>query len=1405
MISSRQPNTLSSTKKRWQNHLAQLCKIGLLTLPLTGLAATLQGIKFNDANGNGIQDPGDKGLGNEVIYIRHNDIADLNPTEGFYTLYTESSGKYTFDYTDPGSYTLRTDVPWDWQVTTIQVDELDSSYTTTLTGNDVEINFGLWDGEIPECQPLIVDAGPDITTDVGERLTMTGTFIHQNCATASTRSQSTKTNKYHITRFFGDGNLATRIISAASASDPITQHFIKEHTFVDADTHTSTLAVSLDALDVIATKAQTTATDTITITARSLDSDPCKAGIPTIKSKRSGNWNDRNIWNPAKVPHKNSWVKISAAHTITLPRITDPNQPIQVKGLCISANATLQSAPNTFDLPPTWIAISAATLNNQGTLRGADGLDGSGPLFQQPAYRNATAGSNISIKAQKVINDGQIIAGKGGTDAIWKFLNDICCVGAPARGGQGGSVEIYPSVITNNGLIEAGKGGDVDRVNGVITVHGPTQVGNGGLVRIMPTNIEDSSNTGQIRSGKGGDTETNMLPIPAPAIGGNVEVNFGINTGTIQAGGPGTITQLDPLTLQFGNTTRIEDTDDIIIFGDNGAQLQLTNLSENALSALKTITLAVGPGGVIDFRGSAANALSAPQAVTIFSDSIQLDDGVNLATLIDTPNLITESAKILYYTSWSGVHHVVGEPNTTLSISQTLNNGGPESDNYTLSLSDTAGWTISDIPTTLMVNGLRHSEIEFDITLPAQRGAQTLLTLTATSQTDPTVQASTTIQVNVLEAENITPRDGTKADISLVIDATLGYEKIALANALTTYWVNNLATQTQSVIELITFTDAAISRVVTQDLGDIITRIKNLRPVEPGDCPNASVAALALALENLNSNGQIFLATATSPHQDPAPWITQAQQQGVKTHVMLSSGCGDDEANQGLYENLANQTGGAFNWSAHGEWVQFEEWFLARWSDMMAGLKPNELYRAFGTIRDKLNQPLAGVTVQVGNQTTLTDEQGQWEIDGLLEGDYTVTASQAGYLFESQACVVSNNQDCQLTFKPQSALEVKVNAPRTVKQGEDVTYTVEVTNRGEVTVTGVTLQEHLPNDTQLISLASLDGGNCDTNTLTCQLPALLPDAVAKMEVIIGNTKTKKLRNTVTVTANEYPADVQVSSTTVIPYLSVTVDVTPDPVNVQGTINYTLVVKLSEFAPASATNVELKFNLPDGVELQNVSVADNVTCDSSHLPSVSCLLPELSNEQWESVVKVEVSLQDAGLLLLTLEAQVSANEYPLHVARARTKVVVPEDIEVDIAFVIDVTGSMQEEINGVINALQQFIARMDSDSAPLSALVVFKDNVNIDAFTTNMEMLQQAIEGLKASGGDDCSEASVEALNLAIPHVKNGGDILFATDASPYADAEVETVVNLLRDKGIRFNAMITGDCSDQSSWNELPK
>jgi len=204
--------------------------------------------------------------------------------------------------------------------------------------------------------------------------------------------------------------------------------------------------------------------------------------------------------------------------------------------------------------------------------------------------------------------------------------------------------------------------------------------------------------------------------------------------------------------------------------------------------------------------------------------------------------------------------------------------------------------------------------------------------------------------------------------------------------------------------------------------------------------------------------------------------------------------------------------------------------------------------------------------------------------------------------------------------------------------------------------------------------------------------------------------------------------------------------------------------------------------------------------------ITCQMNDLSITSADSIsqatVEMEVELIDGGLLLLTHEAKVTANEYPVHQTRERTMIFIPEEIQVDLAIVIDVTGSMEGEINGVIAALKQFIAEMDtSRQSPLMTLITFGDQVKVTAFTRNIDILRGAIEDLTASGGGLCEEASAEALLVAIPHTKAEGQILFASDASPYADADIEKVVELLKNKAINFNAFITGDCTMEESWN----
>jgi uncharacterized repeat protein (TIGR01451 family) len=462
-----------------------------------------------------------------------------------------------------------------------------------------------------------------------------------------------------------------------------------------------------------------------------------------------------------------------------------------------------------------------------------------------------------------------------------------------------------------------------------------------------------------------------------------------------------------------------------------------------------------------------------------------------------------------------------------------------------------------------------------------------------------------------------------------------------------------------------------------------------------------------------------------------------------------------------------------------------------------------------GTIFDKLGYPIAGVTIEVDGKTTLTDETGYWEITGLPEGEYTVIASKEGYLSESKPCVVSVNENiCQPKLRLEPVLDVKVvPEPRIAKQGEDVTYTITVTNQGEGTATNVTLADVLPDNTKLVSIEALDGGSCEAETVTCSLPDLTSGATANVKVVVSNRQTETLINTVTVTTQEYPTDVKKTWTQVIPYLSVTVSDLPDPIEMLNVLHYSVVVELSHYAPTDATSITLVSQLPSGVELQSIT-SDYGVCDTGALPQITCQMTDLSIASAESIshatIEMDVELKDAGLLLLTHEAKVTANEYPAHSDRERTTIFIPEGIQVDLAFVIDVTGSMQGEMNGVIKALTDFTNEIDPSTAPLMALLTFSDEVKVAAFTRDTEVLKGALADLTASGGGLCEEAAVEALLVAVPHTIIGGDILFATDASPYADADVEKVIELLRSKGIRFNAMITGDCSMPESWNQLP-
>jgi len=98
------------------------------TPPPPNSLGVISGTKFNDLNGNGIQDDGDVGLNGVTIYLDNNgnghldnsvtqDVCDANATEP--CTVTDSNGNYSFTNLVAGTYTVREVVPAGWTQTTV--------------------------------------------------------------------------------------------------------------------------------------------------------------------------------------------------------------------------------------------------------------------------------------------------------------------------------------------------------------------------------------------------------------------------------------------------------------------------------------------------------------------------------------------------------------------------------------------------------------------------------------------------------------------------------------------------------------------------------------------------------------------------------------------------------------------------------------------------------------------------------------------------------------------------------------------------------------------------------------------------------------------------------------------------------------------------------------------------------------------------------------------------------------------------------------------------------------------------------------------------------------------------------------------------------------------------------------
>jgi uncharacterized repeat protein (TIGR01451 family) len=243
----------------------------------------------------------------------------------------------------------------------------------------------------------------------------------------------------------------------------------------------------------------------------------------------------------------------------------------------------------------------------------------------------------------------------------------------------------------------------------------------------------------------------------------------------------------------------------------------------------------------------------------------------------------------------------------------------------------------------------------------------------------------------------------------------------------------------------------------------------------------------------------------------------------------------------------------------------------------------------------------------------------------------TVTAATISGGFNNTATVTATEADPDLANNSDTAVTqiigtadisvTKLDTPDPVALGQDLTYTIVVTNNGPDPSTNVELFDVLPDDVQFVSVSTSFAGVCTQGSgmVSCGFPDLGAEESVTVIIVVKPTAICDLVNSVSVNnTNDFDPNsannTATTSTTVIvgtgsANLAVTKSGSPDPVQIGSNLTYTITV--SNAGPDAATSVVLNDFLPDSNNVTFVSVTPSQGTCAGNNP-VSCSLGTINN-------------------------------------------------------------------------------------------------------------------------------------------------------------------------------------------------
>ena len=278
----------------------------------------------------------------------------------------------------------------------------------------------------------------------------------------------------------------------------------------------------------------------------------------------------------------------------------------------------------------------------------------------------------------------------------------------------------------------------------------------------------------------------------------------------------------------------------------------------------------------------------------------------------------------------------------------------------------------------------------------------------------------------------------------------------------------------------------------------------------------------------------------------------------------------------------------------------------------------------------------------------------------------------------------NNQQQDTIVVSAAADLELSKSGPASAIAGTQMTYTLDLTNNGPSTATGVVIEDVLPAAVSIVSVSGTGGATCNGGIpgnagvpTTCSFGNVAKNGTRSMTVTVEVDADYRgtLVNSARVASEVFDPDAvnnlgeRQTSVTTEADLGVSIAATPNPVIAGDGLSYLVTVRNN--GPSTARNVGAEIPLPNALTYTSSSVGLVGSCGlQTNTNTVSCELGDLARGG-QAVITIYTTVSAAtaqGSVLGTTATVDSDTTDPgptLNSATVNTNVVTSADLEISL--------------------------------------------------------------------------------------------------------------------------------------------